>query len=527
MASKFNGVVYTKRWIVELILDVAGYTVDKPLYDQCVCEPSCGEGAFLIPIVERLVRSCSNAGRSFESLANCIQAFDTNGDAIDCSKAAVFSLLKQMGCEDVIAASLVDSWIKHADFVLEPSAEFNYVIGNPPYLRATEIEPTAREAYCAAVSSMTKGCDLFIAFLQKGIDQLVAGGNLTYICADRWLQNQYGKSLRRYLVENGYSIDCLIRMHGVDAFDEEVDAYPAITRISKDGGQLCYVNCEPSFCEADVEKLEGWLASSGNALDAASFSASVMDQIKDESILPLSSPARVRMVRELIDRFPTLEEAGVSLGIGMATGNDKVFIVDDPTLVENERMLPVFSMRDYRRKIEKDKWLVNPWTANNDLIDLEDYPKTKAYFEEHREDLSKRHVAKKGAWYRTIDKPKKSIIGKPMLLFPDLATSSDPVYSDGAKYPCHNCYWLVSDIWDLNVLGGLLMSDIAEAFVEALCVKMRGGTLRFQAQYLRLVHVPNFDSIANETRLKLAEAFSVGDRCAANSAARNAYGLED
>lgn len=526
MASKFNGVVYTKRWVVDLILDVAGYTVDKALYNQRVCEPSCGEGAFLVSIVERLVHANDNAGRSFDMLAECVAAFDTDENAISHSKAAVIEQLESMGCDDDVAKELADRWIRQADFVLEPSGEFDYVIGNPPYLRSTEINAETREEYCAAISSMTKGCDLFIAFIQKGIDQLADEGNLTYICADRWLQNQYGKSLRSYLADNHYSIDFLIRMHGVDAFDEEVDAYPAITKLSKSGGKLRYVNCETTFSGVDVDSLERWLFSGAEAVETSSFSAAAMDQIKDDSVLPLSSPARVRMIRRLVNRFPSLEESGVSLGIGMATGNDKVFIIDNPDIVEKERMLPVFSMRDHRRNVVKDRWLVNPWTAENTLIDLDDFPKTKAYFEQNREELSKRHVAKKGAWYRTIDKPRLSIVGKPMLLFPDLASSSDPVYSDGSKYPCHNCYWLVSEEWDLEVLGGLLMSDIAEAFVEALCVKMRGGTLRFQAQYLRLIHVPRFESISLEVRHRLADAFVAGDRTLASAAARLAYGLE-
>ncbi len=525
MTSNHHGVVYTKRWVVDLILDVAGYVVDRPLFSQCICEPSCGEGAFLLPITDRLVSASKAAHRPFESLTDCVCAYDTDGGSVARSRERVRERLIQLGCREEVAKALSESWIKEADFVLEPMRSFDYVVGNPPYVRAVEIDAGAREEYCRVVSSMTKGCDLFIAFIQKGVDQLPEGGSLTFICADRWLQNQYGRLLRRHLVENDFSIDCLIRMHGVDAFDAEVDAYPAITRISKNGGDLLYVDCDQSFCEDNVYDLRKWLDFPSEEVDGSFFSAAVMDQMKDDSIMPLSKPSRVRVIRDLIDRFPSLEDSGVTLGIGIATGNDGVFIVDDPDIVEGERLLPVFSMRDHRRHLTKEKWLVNPWTNNNELIDLEDYPKTKSYFENHRETLSKRHVARKGAWYRTIDKPKWSLMGKPMLLFPDLATTSDPVFSAGDKYPCHNCYWLISDKWDLPVLGGLLMSDIAESFIEALCVKMRGGTLRFQAQYLRLIHVPAFDSIGEELRVRLADSFWSRDREAASAVARVVYGL--
>lgn len=66
----------------------------------------------------------------------------------------------------------------------------------------------------------------------------------------------------------------------------------------------------------------------------------------------------------------------------MATGCDKVFITDIENLVEPERMLPVFSMRDYRRgHADKRRWLVNPWNDDGTLVDLDEYPKLKAYFE--------------------------------------------------------------------------------------------------------------------------------------------------
>jgi hypothetical protein len=53
-----KGVVYTKRWVVDLLLDLAGYTVDKNLIETLAVEPAAGEGAFLGPMIERLVDCC-------------------------------------------------------------------------------------------------------------------------------------------------------------------------------------------------------------------------------------------------------------------------------------------------------------------------------------------------------------------------------------------------------------------------------------------------------------------------------------
>ena len=95
----------------------------------------------------------------------------------------------------------------------------------------------------------------------------------------------------------------------------------------------------------------------------------------------------------------------------------------------------------------------------------------------------------------------------------------------GGFYPHHNLYYVVSDKWDLEVLGGLLLSDIANLFVGAYCVKMRGGTYRFQAQYLRKIRVPKPDAIDAPTAAVLAHAFRHRDRAAATDAAAALYGI--
>lgn len=525
--ADFHGVVYTRKWVVNLILDIAGYTTDQPLLDMVVCEPSCGEGSFLRSITERLTSVAKAQDRfSPDELLGCVSAYDLDSDSIEVSKGVIVDTLTGEGMDWAEARRVADAWVCCADYLLSDPEPCDFVIGNPPYLRAAEIDPDAREEYCQRLEAMTKGCDIFVGFIQHGLDSLREGGNLTYICADRWLQNQYGKKLRGYMVDGGYGIDVLVRMYGVDAFEDEVDAYPSITRISKDGGDIRYADCVATFAEKCVPELKRWLDGDGSDYECSDFSACTMPCRTDSGVVPLAKPERVKMVVELIDRFPSLEDSGVQLGIGLATGRDKVFIVDDPTVVEPDRLLPAFNMRDHRRHVDKERWLVNPWTADNELIDLDDYPMTKAYFESHKDDLAKRHVAKKnGAYYRTIDKPNWSIYGREMLLWPDMATKADPVWSDGSKYPCHNCYWMISDTWDLKALAGLLMSEVAESFIDALGVKMRGGTLRFQAQYLRLIHVPMPEDIGVDTMSKLRDAFEEGNRDAATDAAREAYGI--
>lgn len=58
-----HGEVITQRWVVEMILDLVGYTPDRDLAALRIIEPSAGTGAFLDAIVDRLLSSVSTHHR--------------------------------------------------------------------------------------------------------------------------------------------------------------------------------------------------------------------------------------------------------------------------------------------------------------------------------------------------------------------------------------------------------------------------------------------------------------------------------
>ena len=61
-ATQNYGAVFTRRWVVEVLLDLTGYTVDRDLGGIHLLEPACGSGAFLGPAVERLIASARSHG---------------------------------------------------------------------------------------------------------------------------------------------------------------------------------------------------------------------------------------------------------------------------------------------------------------------------------------------------------------------------------------------------------------------------------------------------------------------------------
>jgi len=120
-------------------------------------------------------------------------------------------------------------------------------------------------------------------------------------------------------------------------------------------------------------------------------------------------------------------------------------------------------------------YLVNPWQDGR-LVELDRYPRLHSYLRLHGSRLRSRHIARKrpANWYRTIDRVDPMLQQRPKLLLPDLKATINPVLDD-RLYPHHNLYFVLSEGWDLEVLGGLLLSDVANLFVGTYCVKMRGG----------------------------------------------------
>ena len=97
------------------------------------------------------------------------------------------------------------------------------------------------------------------------------------------------------------------------------------------------------------------------------------------------------------------------------------------------------------------------------------------------------------------------------MLIPDIKGEAHIVYEDGRLYPHHNLYFIVSDEWDLRVLHAVLRFGIAKLFVSIYATRMRGGYLRFQAQYLRRIRLPRWQDVSAALKAELVEAEARND----------------
>jgi adenine-specific DNA-methyltransferase len=517
-----------------LILDLVGYCADRDLVAMKAVEPACGSGAFLVAMIERLMDSARLHGRDLKEAQAALVATDLVPRNVATSQAMARETLQSGGMRRNVAEKLAEAWVRQGDFLLEPPAErsVDYVVGNPPYVRLEAVPRDRSEAYRLACKTMGGRADVYIGFYEHGLRALRDGAALGFICADRWMRNAYGARLRTMISEE-WAVETVISMTGVDAFEDEVNAYPAITilrRESQTKGPLV-IEASPSFGPSEASEVGTFTAKfDADHVHQPGFrGARLRTWFRGSAGWPHGSPDRLAVIADLEARYPSLEDeaTGTKVGIGVATGADRVFITEDRDLVEPERLLPLALPRDIASgKVEwSGKYLVNPWDADG-LVELAEWPRLANYLSQHCELLAKRHTAKNGRWHKTIDRVIDGLVDREKLYLPDFKEAIFPVRDEGGTYPHHNLYWVTSDKWDLRVLGGLLLSNIAGLFIEAYSVRMRGGYLRFQAQYLRRIRVPDLSSIEVETASGLAHAFDHRDRQEATRLALPLYGLD-
>jgi adenine-specific DNA-methyltransferase len=229
-----HGEVFTRKWVVELILDLVGYTQGYDLARSRALEPSCGSGAFVVPMVERLIRSAREHGRKLDEIHAALAAVDLLPANVDHSREAVEKALMRFKIPPALANELAHDWIRQGDFLLSPPQErtVDFVLGNPPYLRLEAVPRQRSQAYRQACETMGGRADVYVGFYEHALRSLSDGGTLGFICADRWMRNAYGSRLRK-MISEGWSVESIISMTGVDAFEDEVDAYPAITILRR------------------------------------------------------------------------------------------------------------------------------------------------------------------------------------------------------------------------------------------------------------------------------------------------------
>lgn len=479
-----HGDVFTSPRVVRFMLDLIGYTSDKDLSAYKVLEPSFGHGDFLIEIQNRLIQSA----KKFNFDASEIMSKNIYGCEIDSDKYDKCIYVLRLGMPNFIPLNL-----KTEDFLFSLwDTQFDFIIGNPPYIRYENIPQEVRNLYKNKFYTFHYRSDLYVLFYEHCLRNLSVNGRHCFICSNRWLKNEYGKKLRA-LISSSYNLEYIIDVENLDAFGESVLAYPLITLISNARGdknvKLAHIN-DLSELDKPMSTIQKTLASLENWDD-----------------LFLSDKVR---------QFSTIEQQGFKIGIGVATGADKIFISKDlEDYVEKELLMPLVNAKDLTGNefIWKGLYILNPYKPNGSIINLDKYPKAKQYLEQFKPILSKRHIVKNGRiWYSLIDKIKPELINLPKILLPDISGNNIIFIDKGAFYPAHNIYYIIGrPLEELELLAAILMSKFVRTQIESISNKMNGGFPRWQSQSIKRIKIPIISNISTKFKDRLADAYRSGN----------------
>jgi len=268
------GEYYTPVEVVRYILDAVGYTSRDDIEGKKILDPSCGSGTFLVEAVKRLIQKFlgkfrkssvhklepEEASMILEGVRDCIYGLDINIFACHITEMNLF--FQTIDLYGAVKSKYKGEVFKgfnvfHTDSLMPPGAKlgdysngrvkpflnnvkeiakikgtkFNFVVGNPPYVRVQRLEKEQKEHYGRYYQTPKANYDIYILFIERGAKWLESNGKLGYITSDQYVLANYGEELRKFIAEN-YKIEQFIDFADTGVF-RDVTNYPSIIVFKK------------------------------------------------------------------------------------------------------------------------------------------------------------------------------------------------------------------------------------------------------------------------------------------------------
>ncbi|MFB0923849.1 MAG: N-6 DNA methylase, partial [Vicingaceae bacterium] len=199
--SQTNGAVYTPSRIKDYIVAKALQETDTSICNLLAADISCGCGAFLYTLAKSLKSSCKTT--YFEIFQNQLFGLDISQNSIDRAKILLTLLAISEG-EDIhefnfnlfVANALDFNW--NSIPTVSTNQGFDLIVGNPPYVRAKNLDKGSKDLLKNWQVTKTGNPDLYIPFFEIGISNLNNTGVLGYITVNSFFKSVNARSLRKY-----------------------------------------------------------------------------------------------------------------------------------------------------------------------------------------------------------------------------------------------------------------------------------------------------------------------------------------
>ncbi len=193
-----NCQVFTPPKIVIEVLNQVNYKDD--LYGKKVLENSCGDGSFLVEIVNRYIKDCLNRKFTNDKIIYGLEQ-DIYGAEIDekHKKTCIDNLNEVTGKYNIYGVK----WnILQTDILHNPIPEkFQFIIGNPPYITYRNLDIATRKFLKENFKVCSKGTpDYYYAFIELSIKMLSEDGRLAYLIPNNIFKNRFADKLRIFIL---------------------------------------------------------------------------------------------------------------------------------------------------------------------------------------------------------------------------------------------------------------------------------------------------------------------------------------
>ncbi len=477
---------------------------------QRLLEPAAGNGVFVRIAAERLIGSFQRRKRPVDPqvLAGAITAYEIHPGACREAKATVSLTLANHGLSAKDSRRLAALWIHEGDFIASSDiGKFTHIVGNPPYVRWSKIPQVFRTLYARSIPEGMQRGDLCVPFLYKSALALVPGGMLAFVCSDRWLRAKYGADLREYLRETIRTL-AHIEIHDVPVFDRDVNSYASITIFSRPAGvgsvgeRARTLFGQPSSV-ADLARCFRQLKNGPDKMGLRT----IEEPLGPRPAILLREQWKVRALRKVEARMPTLEESGCSIRVGAALGHIPAFVVDGlDSKIERALLLPYATSRDIQNGgIRINRWLIDVFDTRGGLITLNEYPRAREHLLRFRSKLSDRSCVRRPKdWYRTIDKISREFAAQPKILICGIARVPRLALATQTVQPGNSLYSITSSDWPLAAVFNVLSAGILGLFADAYSPRVNGGFLRFHGVVLGKLRLPAWTSVQADIQQSLA-----------------------
>lgn len=499
-----------------------------------ICDPACGSGAFLVEALNFLIDEhkyidelrASLFGESIQFsditasiLENNLYGVDINDESVEIAKLSLWlrtaqkgrkltSLSDNLKCgnslidDPEVAGDKAFNWENEFPEVFAKGG-FDVIIGNPPYVRhelITDIKSQLEKEYSVYQSI----ADLYVYFIEKGIEIVKEKGVLGYITPNKFIQSTYAKKLRKYIGEQ-YQILLMIDFGELPVFSDAA-TFPLISILKKE---------EPSKTTSFVK------VKSLESLDLNTFfeqnKISIDKNVFTKENWQLISVNEQKLFNKIVLLGTELNKyLDVTFYRGILTGYNEAFIID------NEKRLELIS------KDPNSKELIKPFVDGDDVrryhlrtkgkfliftrrgIDIEAYPAIKEhlfnYYERLKPKISSNDKVgrKKGdyQWFEIQDSISYyEEFEKDKIIYPEIAKESRFTLDETKTYLNKTIFLIPSSD---KFLLALLNSKVIWFYLMNVCTSLgdpkEGGRLNLQKVYLEktpIVDKSNKEEINN------------------------------